>query len=65
MDGLPTVINTMTIELVHDAVESPFVLIGTYGRGFWRRDLDALPGGPLLADGFEAGSFVLWSSANP
>jgi hypothetical protein len=66
MDGLPSVVNAMNIELVHDGADAPFVMIGTYGRGFWRRDLDALDSEqPLFADDFETGDPSRWSDVTP
>ncbi len=43
MNGLPAVIDAMSIELVFDNAAEPTLYIGSFGRGWWKRVIDDAP----------------------
>ena len=63
MNGLPAVLNVTTIELIHDNVAEPRLLIGTYGNGFWERVLGESD--YLFSDGFASGDTTAWTATIP
>ena len=63
MEGMPAVANVMDLELSADGLAQPILRIGTYGQGFWQRTVG--PADFVFADGFEAGTFIAWSSVAP
>ena len=66
MNGLPMVLDVRSIELSFDNAKQPEVMIGTYGRGWWRRVVDDSPlEAPIFLDGFESGDISAWSGSIP
>jgi|CXWL01.1.fsa_nt_gi hypothetical protein len=63
MAGLPAVINVMDVELSYDLTATPMLRIGTFGRGFWERQLGTAD--YFFGDGFESGNTLVWDSDVP
>ena len=62
MEGLPKVMDVRQIELSFDGVDEPELVIGTNGRGWWRRVIDDGQFEPqVFADGFESGDLSAWA----
>ena len=60
MNGLPVVVQALNLEVSLLSSGQYAVRLGTYGQGYWERQLSATP--YLFSDGFEAGSAIAWSA---
>jgi hypothetical protein len=66
MNGLAMVADIRSIELSFDNAVEPELVIGTNGRGWWRRVIDESPiEAQIFVDGFESGNTSAWSETTP
>lgn len=63
MEGMPAVVEIRGLELSWDGVGQKLIRVGSFGRGFWERDITGTPA-PLFADDFELGDCRMWDG-NP
>lgn len=61
MEGMPAVVEIRGLELSWDGAGQKLLRLGSFGRGFWERDITATPS-ILFADGFELGACRIWSA---